>query len=273
MKQKRIKIKGKNIFYYESRDNGHPVVFVHGMSSSASIFIRQLIDSVLSYQFRFIALDLIGYGNSEASDKPQDDYTIKGLSEFLTEFNNELNIENAVYVGHNFGANIIIDAFNKLNNPAGLVLLGSVPLSNPVTEEMFLKKSFFKFFAKPGLDDSEVHQASGLFVEEKTKYPDFIPEIIRKADLKTREYLFGSIMKGEFQDQTETIKNINVPVAVYFGEFDQIINLDYLNSVNIPTIWKNQIQIIRDTGHIFFYESPADFNISTETYLHTVFNK
>ena len=273
MKQKRIKIKGKNIFYYESRDNGHPVVFVHGMSSSASVFIRQLIDSVLSYQFRFIALDLIGYGNTEASDKPQDDYTIRGLSEFLINFNNELNIENAVYVGHNTGANVIIEAFNKLNKPAGLVLLGAVPLSNPVTVEMFLKKDFFELFAKPGLDDSEVHQLAGYLVEEKTKYPDFIPEIIRKADLKTREYLFGSIMKGEYQDQIETIKNINVPVAVYFGELDQIINFDYLNSVDIPTIWRSIIQIVRDTGHIFFYESPADFNISFETYLHTVFNK
>ncbi len=273
MKQKRIKVKEKEVFYYESRDNGHPVVFVHGMSSSASVFIRQLIDSVLSYQFRFIALDLPGYGNSASSENPQDDYTISGLSDFLIGFCKELKLENAVYVGHNTGANVIIEAFNKLTNPLGLALLGAIPLSNPVTNEMFLKKSFFELFAKPGIDDSEVHQIAALLVEEKTKYPEFIPEIIRKADLKTREYLFGSIMKGEYQDQIEIIKNIKVPVAVYFGELDQILNFDYLNSIDIPSIWRSIIQIVRDTGHIFFYESPADFNISFETYLHTVFNK
>jgi pimeloyl-ACP methyl ester carboxylesterase len=273
MKQKRIKIKGKDIFYYESRDNGNPVVFVHGMSSSASIFIRQLIDSVLSYQFRFIALDLIGYGNSEASDNPETDYTITGLSNFLLDFCEELKLEDAVFVGHNTGGNIILEAFDKLKKPQGLALLGSVPFSNPVTNEMFLKESFFETFAKAGMDDSEVHQFAALQVEEKTKYPEFIPEIIRKADLKTREYLFKSILNGEYKDQIEIVKDIKVPIAVYFGELDQIINFDYLNSIDIPTIWRTIIQIIQDTGHIFFYESPADFNVSFESYLHTVFNK
>ncbi len=273
MRQKRIKVKGKEVSYYESRDKGRPVVFVHGMSSSSAIFIRQLIDSVLSYQFRFIAMDLIGHGKSEISDKPEEDYTIKGLSNFLVNFNNELNLKNAVYVGHNTGANIIIEAFGKLNNPQGLVLLSAVPLSNPISDEIYLKDTFMDLFSKAGIDDSEVHQLASYFVEEKTKYPDFIPEIIRKADLKTREFLFESIKKGKFKDQLEIIKEIAVPVAVYYGEYDQIINFDYLNSIDIPTIWRNLIQIIREVGHIFFYENPADFNISFETYLHTVFNK
>lgn len=273
MRQKRIKVKGKEISYYESKDHGHPVILVHGMSSSSAIYIRQLIDSVLSYQFRFIALDLPGHGNSDFSDNPEKDYTIGGFSDFLVHFNNEMNIKDAVYVGHNTGANIIIEAFNKFNNPQGLVLLGAVPFSNPITEKMYLKSTFLDLFSKAGIDDSEVHQLARYFVEEKTIYPDFIPEIIRKADLKTREILFESIKKGNFKDQLEIIKEIKVPVAVYYGEYDQIINFDYLNSLDIPTIWGNIIQITREVGHIFFYESPADFNINLEAYLNTVFYK
>ncbi|MFC2103865.1 alpha/beta fold hydrolase [Bacteroidota bacterium] len=273
MRQKRIKVNGKEISYYESRDNGHPVVMVHGMSSSSAIFIRQLIDSVLSYQFRFIALDLIGHGNSEHSDNPEKDYSIEGLSEFFIQFNDEMNLKDAVYVGHNTGANIILESFNKLNNPLGLALLGTVPFSNPIAKEMFLKTDLLDLFSKAGIDDSEVHQLASYFVEEKTKYPDFIPEIIRKADLKTREYLFESIKKGKFKDQTDIIKEIKVPIAVYYGEYDQIFNFDHLNSIVIPTIWRNLIQIIRDAGQIFFYECPADFNVSIEAFLLTTFYK
>ncbi|MFC2151304.1 alpha/beta fold hydrolase [Bacteroidota bacterium] len=273
MRQKRININGKEISYYESRDNGHPVVMVHGMSSSSAIFIRQLIDSVLSYQFRFIALDLIGHGNSEYSDKPEKDYSIEGLSEFFIQFNLEMDLKDAVYVGHNIGANIIIESFNKLNNPLGLVLLGAVPFSNPITQEMFLKTDLIDLFSKAGIDDSEVHQIASYFVEEKTRYPDFIPEIIRKADLKTREYLFGSIKKGLFKDQIEIIKEIKVPIAVYYGEFDQIFDFDHLKSIAIPAIWRNLVQIIRDAGQIFFYECPADFNVNFEAYLLTTFHK
>ena len=273
MKHKKIKIKGKDVFYYESRDNGNPVVFVHGISSSSSIFIRQLIDSVLSYQFRFIALDLIGYGNSEESDKPKDDYSLNGLSDILVEFNNTLELSKAVYVGHNIGGNVIINAFNDLNNPLGLVLLGSIPFSNPFSEDVFFDIPVIKLFSKAGIDDSEVHQIAGSFVEEGTKYPEFIPEIIRKADLKTREYFFDSINKGDYKDQINIIKELKVPVAVYYGEYDQIINYDYFKSFEIPTLWKGYIQVIKDVGHIFFYESPADFNINFESFLHSIFKK
>lgn len=272
MRQKKIKIRGKEVSYYESRDNGHPVVLVHGMSSSSAIYIRQLIDSVLSYQFRFIALDLIGHGNSEKSDNPQQDYTVSGLSDFLVEFNNVMGLKDAVYVGHNTGGNIILEAFNKFNNPKGLVLLSSVPFANPVNSEMFMKPEYWDLFSKPGIDDSEVHQLASYFVEEKTKYPDFIPEIIRKAELKTREFLFESIKNGEYKDQLKILKENKIPVGVYYGEYDQIINFDYLNSIEIPAIWRNIVQIIRDAGHIFFYECPADFNVSFEAFLNTAFH-
>lgn len=272
MKQKRIKVDGKEISYFETKDSGHPVVFVHGTSSSSSIFIRQLIDSALSYQFRFIALDLVGYGKSEASDYPEKDYTMAGLRDCLIQFSKELDLKDAVYVGHNLGANIIIEAFNDLNNPKGLVLLGAIPFSNPISDQVFLKDKFWDLFSKPGIDDSEVHQLASYFVEENTNYPDFVPEIIRRADLKTREFLFDSIKKGKYKDQIEVIKEITVPIAVYFGEYDQIFNFEYLNSIEIPSIWRSIIHILRNVGHMLFYESPADFNISFETYLHSIFD-
>ncbi|PLX20384.1 MAG: hypothetical protein C0597_04165, partial [Marinilabiliales bacterium] len=173
----------------------------------------------------------------------------------------------------NIGANVILQAYDKLKNPKGIVLLGSAPLSNPFSDSVFSENADIKLFSKAGIDDSEVHEFSAYFVEEETKYPDFLPEIIRKADKKTREILFKSIMKGEYKDQINTLKEISVPVAVYFGEFDRILNFDYLKSIEIPSIWRSNIQIIRDTGQIFFYESPADFNLSFETYLLTIFNK
>lgn len=273
MRQKKIKIKGKEISYYETRDNGNPVVLAHGMSSSSSVFIRQLIDSVLSYQFRFIALDLLGHGNSGHSENPQSDYTLKGLADFLVDFNDNLGLSNAVYVGHNLGGNILLEASTKLNNPKGFVLLGSSPLTKPFTMDSFVENLPLELFSKPGIDDSEVHQIAGYFVEENTKYPDFIPEIIRKADHKTREVLFDSIQKGEYQDQIEIIENIQLPIAVYHGEYDQMINLDFLKSLKIPHVWGNRIQVIRDSGQIFFYECPADFNVSFEAYLFTIFNQ
>ncbi len=271
MKQNRINIKGNSISYYETKKEGNVVIFVHGTSSSSSIYIRQLIDSVLSYQFRFIALDLVGYGNSEASKEPDIDYSLNGLSEFLVDFCNGLNIENAVFAGHDFGGNIILNAYNKLSSPKGLILLGSVPMANPFSEGVFLNKSTINLISKAGVDSSEVHQIASLFVEENTQYPDFIPEIIRKADLKTREVFFKSLTDSNYKDQIEILKSIDEPIALYFGEFDQMISNKTIKEIEVPNIWKGRAQEIKDAAHMFFYESPADFNLSLESYLNTIF--
>lgn len=273
MKKKRIKIRDKEISYYESRDNGHAVVLVHGTSLCSSIFIRQLIDSVLSYKFRLIAIDFIGHGNAEDSDKPEEDYSIKGLSNFLVDFSVALNIKDAVFVGHSTGANVIIQALEKLNNTLGLVLLSAIPFTNPISMNMFLDSDFTKLLSKSGIDDSEVHQIAAKLVEQDEGYPDFIPEIIRKTDIKTREYLFSSMQKGDFEDQIKILQNLSIPIAAYIGEFDQIIDIDYLKTISIPNLWKDSIQVIKDAGYIFFYENPADFNISFESYLNEIFNK
>lgn len=271
MRQKRVIVNEKEVTYYESRDNGNPVILVHGVSSCSSIFIRQLIDSVLSYQFRFIALDLIGFGNSEKSDDPQKDYTIEGLSRFLVDFCKTLQLKDAVFAGNDIGGNIIIESFEKMLNPKGLILLGSIPFTKPFNKQLFYNETVLELLSKGGIDSSEVHQTAGLFVQEDTKYPDFIPEIIRKADPKTREIFFKSIADEDYKNQNEQIKNINVPIAAYIGESDQMINNKHLESNGIPNLWKSRIQEIQDAGHMFFYESPADFNISFETYLNTVF--
>ena len=80
------------------------------------------------------------------------------------------------------------------------------------------------------------------------------------------------MLTEKYKDQIELIKKITVPIAVYFGEYDQIFNFDYLNTIEIPSIWRSIIHIIRNVGNMFFYESPADFNISFEAYLHNIFD-
>jgi len=271
MKKKQVNVKGKRITYYESRDNGKTIVFVHGFSSCSSIFIRQLIDSVLSYQFRIIAVDLIGHGNAEVSDNPDTDYSLNGLSEFLADFCKTLEIKDAVFAGHNNGGNVILEAFEKLNNPTGLVLLSSIPFSKPFSKDIFVDQEFIELFSKAGVDDSDVHQMASWFVEKGTSYPEFIPEIIRKADLKTRDVFFKSALNGEYTDQCKKLEEIDIPVAVYIGEHDQIFKKESLNTLNFKNLWRSSIQEIKEAGHIFFYENPADFNVSFEVYLNTVF--
>ena len=58
MRQKSIQFDGVKVAYYESDDKGKPIVFVHGNSLSAAIFVKQFIDPILVEKYRIIAIDL-----------------------------------------------------------------------------------------------------------------------------------------------------------------------------------------------------------------------
>ncbi|MFP4026017.1 MAG: alpha/beta fold hydrolase [Thiohalospira sp.] len=270
MKQFQEIINGKKIAYYESQTNGFPVVLIHGSSLSSVIFIRQLIDSTLSEEFRFIALDLPGCGDSDWSESPEKDYTIKAQAKLLNDFCQKLKIQSAIYIGHDFGGNILLEALEELPSEKAIALACCVPLTNPLTPGMFLSHPAVPLLSKPGIDDSEIHQIAAALVEPEIRYPDFIPEIMRKSDIKTREVFFKSLNDGEFTDQFNILKNLTIPVSFFMGEKDQLINPTHIKNIAIPELWHQNIQTIKDAGHLCFYENPADFNATLKGFLNEI---
>ncbi|MFO7829489.1 MAG: alpha/beta hydrolase [Bacteroidales bacterium] len=270
MKQFQVVINHHKVAYYESQKDGFPVIFIHGNSLSSVIFIRQLIDSAFSGQFRFIALDLPGYGDSDWSESPETDYTIKAQAGILKDFCQKLGIHSAIFVGHNFGGNILLEALEGLPSAKAIALASCVPLTNPLTPGMFLSHPAVPLLSKPGIDDSEIHQIAASFVEPEIRYPDFIPEIMRKSDIKTREVFFKALNEGEFNDQYNILKHLNIPVSFFIGEKDQLIDPTHIKNIAIPELWHQNIQIIKDAGHLCFYENPADFNTILKGFLNEI---
>ena len=50
-----------------------------------------------------------------------------------------------------------------------------------------------------------------------------------------------------------------MPLAVLQGEGEQLINLDYLRQLKIPTLWRGAVQIIPGAGHAPQQETPEAF--------------
>lgn len=270
MKQFQEIINGKKIAYYESQTDGFPVVLIHGSSLSSVIFIRQLIDSTLSEKFRFIALDLPGNGDSDWSKTPEEDYTIKGLARILKQFCKKMNLNSALFIGHNFGGNILLEALKDLPAAKALSLACSVPLTNPLTPGMFTSHPSVPLLSKPGIDDSDIHQITAALVEPDIKYPDFLPKIMRKSDINFREIFFKSLNDGDYEDQYSIVKNLSIPVLFFLGEKDQLIDASHIKNIAIPELWQQNIQMIKDAGHLCFYENPADFNEILKGFLNDI---
>ena len=82
--------------------NGDPVIFVHGVVTTSNIFPQYV--SAFSPDFRGIAVDLRGYGDSE---KPPSGFTIEQFSKDLITLADTLKIDRAVWVGVSMGGMIL----------------------------------------------------------------------------------------------------------------------------------------------------------------------
>ncbi|MGZ8423137.1 MAG: alpha/beta fold hydrolase, partial [Nitrospira sp.] len=81
---------------------GDPIIFVHGVVTTSNIFPKYV--AAYSPEFRGIAVDLRGYGDSE---KPTTGFTIDHFSQDLIKLADALHIDKAVWVGVSMGGMIL----------------------------------------------------------------------------------------------------------------------------------------------------------------------
>lgn len=81
---------------------GDPIIFVHGVVTTSNIFPKYV--GAYAPEFRGIAVDLRGYGDSE---KPATGFTIERFARDLIGLADALEIEKAVWVGVSMGGMIL----------------------------------------------------------------------------------------------------------------------------------------------------------------------
>jgi pimeloyl-ACP methyl ester carboxylesterase len=62
------------------------------------------------------------------------------------------------------------------------------------------------------------------------------------------------------KDGVETVAQLTVPLAIVHGAEDQLVNVDYIRSLKMPTLWRDEVQVIEGAGHSPHWERPERFN-------------
>src|ERR1700687_4492168 len=96
--EKTVAVFGQTIHYWDV-GSGPVVVLVHGLGSRKEGDWGRVV-APLSQKYRVVALDQIGFGQS---DKPVIDYSIQTYVDFLNEFLHQLKIEKVRLVGESLG--------------------------------------------------------------------------------------------------------------------------------------------------------------------------
>lgn len=136
MKQWRVTGGGGTELYAVETGNpdGQAIVFIHGLAQSWLAWRKQLESSDLQRQYRLIAYDLRGHGQS---DKPDDAYRPSQIwADDLRSVMEALQVERPLLVGWSYGTRVIGDYLSVFGdgNLAGLCFVGSVPGADVVDE-------------------------------------------------------------------------------------------------------------------------------------------
>ena len=97
---------------HQSAGDGPPIVLVHGNSSSARAFSRQLEGS-LGRRRRLVAIDLLGHGRSENASDPAA-YLLPGHALALVAIAGNFGLDQALFVGWSLGGHIVLEAAKDL---------------------------------------------------------------------------------------------------------------------------------------------------------------
>jgi len=255
VKTGKVKVNDINI-YYEIHGDVFPLVMIHGFTANLDWWPPYLIDEI-SKNFKTLFFDNRGAGRT---DKPDIEYSIKGMADDTLGLMDALNIERAHVLGISMGGFIAQELV--LNYPERVEKL--VPCStmcggakatpiHPEAMQVLIRD-------REGLPQEEIirNWIPILFSEDFIKNnPEFIEEFIRRALIapippySAKRQLLGSALFSS----ARRLKKVNTPTLVIHGKKDAIFppqNAEIIANL-IP---EAKASIFDNIGHFVFSEAP-----------------
>ena len=254
---------GGTVAWREAGD-GTPVIFLHGLGGTRSAWGPQL--RALSDQFRCIAWDMPGYGDSA----PLEPLTYAGIADSLVALMDELELDAPDLVGLSFGGmHALHTAIAHPDRVGRLVLADSSPafgMDGTTREEWTAARL-------APLDRGETPADAAEFVVDMITATPLTGEI-RSETVAA----FGEISARGFRaavdclptnDVREMLADIEHETLVIVGELDEETPVSYAKvlSDGMPNA---ELVILDGVGHLSPAEDPARFNDQVRRFLQPV---
>lgn len=243
----------------QSAGSGMPVLMIHGSGSSKDVFARQFTDPMAN-DFRMIAIDLPGHGESSDAEDPQVAYSLRGFADTVGQIIDQLGLSHVAVFGWSLGGHIGIELLHAHKAVAGLLLTGTPPVSHGV---LAMLRGFHTgwdlLLTSKGQFTSRDIERFGRLCYGEGVTPSLLGAISR-ADGRVRTTVFKGLMRGDGADQKRTVEDSVVPIAIVNGANEPFARLSYLNSLSYRTLWGDKCHVIEGAAHAPFLTAPEQFN-------------
>lgn len=240
---------------YEISGNGEDLLFLHGWGSSLDAFTRMI--TPLKENFRCIALDLPGFGDSDLLSSP---LNLQDYCNIVKKFIETLGLNNPIMIGHSNGARIIMKmCADKMVAPKKIVLFGAAGLKKKPTFKKKIRLISYKIikgiltlplikcFTKEMLEAARSYYGSADY--------NAAPPVMRQT-----------LVNLVNVDLSDDLHKITASTLLVWGENDSETPIEFANIIN-KKIKDCGICVIKGGTHWCFLENPAQVDLILSSFL------
>lgn len=256
--RKTVIVHGYQLAYYEA-GKGSVVILLHGLGADAHHWAANI--DALAQTFRVIAIDQIGYGQS---DKPLIRYTVENFADYLQGFLAAMKISKVSLVGNSLGGWVALDfTIRHPQRVEKLVLVDAAGLRPTAALKM----------PEGGLQHISPLNLKWFFdlMEANKEWattdlgPHAFERHVQNGDSYTVASSVAEMATGsEFEDKK--LGKVRVPTLIIWGRDDVLIPLPMGEALH-KGIPGSKLMVIEGTGHIPMMGKPAEFNEAVEKFL------
>ena len=262
-----IDIQGIQLAYIEQNRHAIPAVFfVHGNSGSSNTWRKQFSSALLA-DYRLIAFDLPGSGQSQVSNSAQWDYSPLHTGKIIAGAIRQLSGD-APYclVGFSYGSNVVAEGLKSGLTPRAISLLAPCVIGNGIGLDKVFVSGDYIFFH----DEVKEEEVKNFFLHtlRSKKEEDML---IHTADFflarpPFRSALIQAVGEGKISDEITLLNDQDIPLQLIFGLEDELLQINYLDSLPVPA-WENKIHKLANAGHYVHNDQPDILNHLLAAYL------
>jgi len=251
MQRRFTTVDGISLAYIEKNPQAHKTIFfIHGNSGSSRTWNKQL-ESPLFSSFRLVAFDLPAHGFSSPSSNPDNDYAPITLGKIMAEAVSSLSGDGSyILIGFSFGTNIIGEMLLHDLKPAGIILVSSCVISSVSDlQKVFLPNPIAGMFFNDFISSDDLNTlALDCFFLRNSAEQDIFKSDFENTKTPFRSTLMKKAGEGAVSNEIELLKKMGLSILIIFGSEDKIVNVDYLDTVQLKT-WETEIYKLPMAGH------------------------
>lgn len=235
-------------------EQGHgdtTLVFLHYFGGSALEW--QEVMNQLSNQYRCLAIDLRGYGDSEA---PANGYSVDDMAEDVIELLWALSVQHFVLIGHSMSGKVALalaagtPRHNQPNGLQSLILVSpSPPVPEPISDDE--RQKLLQGHGQRSSAEQTLKNIIAAHVSER------IQEQIIQDDLRTSKQAWAAwLLVGSKENISDRMASVTVPVHIISGSKDQALPPDVQTRLVMPYLKNVTFTTMAGVGHLIPWEAP-----------------